>query len=74
MALHIRHGETDRLVRESAKRKGIGLTDAIKLAVRNEIRNMALPERIGPLLARLDAMQRTGLKADNAFLDELSGC
>jgi antitoxin VapB len=67
MALHIRDDETDRLVRELAKRKGIGLTDAIKLAVRNEFRNMPLRERIGSLLARLDATPRTGQGRQGVF-------
>jgi len=37
MALHIRDAETDRLVRLLAERKGVPLTEAIKVAVRNEL-------------------------------------
>lgn len=33
MAFHIRDEETDTLVRELARRKGVGLTEAVKLAV-----------------------------------------
>ncbi|KAL5684466.1 hypothetical protein EMGR_003040, partial [Emarellia grisea] len=41
MALHIRDPEADRLVRMRAERKGIALTDALKLAVGNPLRRDA---------------------------------
>ena len=37
MALHIRDPEADPLVRMRAERKGIALTDALKLAVGNPL-------------------------------------
>ena len=37
MALHLRDVETDRLVRLLVERKGVPLTEDVKLAVRNEL-------------------------------------
>jgi antitoxin VapB len=37
MGLSIKNEETERLVRELARRKGVGVTTAIKLAVSNEL-------------------------------------
>jgi antitoxin VapB len=77
MALHIRDPETDRLVRALAEQKGIALTDAIKLAVGNELRRetekTSLRDRIRPIQERIASYPPTGLEADKAFYDELSG-
>ena len=77
MAPHIRGAETDRLVRALAARKRIPLTEAIKLAVRNERdREAAVPslwERLRPLHARVAARPATGLSADKASFDDLNG-
>lgn len=72
MALHIRDEETDRLVRSLAEIKRIGLTEAVKLAVTNEIKRVPLMERIRPIQERLAKVPRTGLKADKAFYDSLN--
>jgi antitoxin VapB len=72
MALHIRDEETDRLVRSLAEIKRIGLTEAVKLAVSNEIKRVPLQERIRPIQERLAKVPRTGLKADKAFYDSLN--
>ncbi|WP_375454093.1 type II toxin-antitoxin system VapB family antitoxin [uncultured Methylobacterium sp.] len=76
MALHIRDAEADRLVRALAERKGIALTEAIKLAVRNELRREedkpSLWERLKPLHERVAARPATGLVADKAFYDSLN--
>lgn len=37
MGLSIKNDETEQLVRELARRKGVGVTTAIRLAVRNEL-------------------------------------
>jgi hypothetical protein len=37
MAFHIHDAETDALVRELAEREGVGLTEAVKLAVRDRL-------------------------------------
>ena len=78
MAFHVRDSATDALVRELALKRGVGLTEAIKLAVEAELKREA--DRVEEKLARMRAISdeirawpRTGLKADKAFFDELSG-
>ena len=82
MALNLRNGETERLVREFARRRGIGLTEAVHEAVETAMRleiapdehaGKTLVERLQPLYDRLDRYPKTGLKADKAFFDELWG-
>jgi antitoxin VapB len=77
MAFHIRDPEADRALRELAARKGVSLTDAVKQAVQNELlqmdQNVPFLERIRDLQQRVAAYPKTGLKADKAFYDELSG-
>ncbi len=77
MAFHVRDPETDALVRRLARQKGVGLTEAIKVAVREKIER---DRKAKPMLERIRAIQdevaswpETGLKADKAFFDELSG-
>lgn len=76
MALHIRDPETDALVRKLATAKGVGLTEAVREAVQNELarqrEKVPLMERLKPLLDEMDALPRTGLKADKAFYDSLN--
>ena len=76
MPFHIRDPETDTLVRELARKRGCGLTDAVKLAVENEL-NRDLGHEI---LSRIAAVQEeaakwpdSGLEADKAFFDSLAG-
>lgn len=77
MPLSIRDELTDSLVRKLAKRKGLGLTEAVRLAVENELRRedeaVPLRQRLRPLQHRIAARPATGLEADKAFYDELSG-
>jgi antitoxin VapB len=77
MAFHVRDKETDALVRKLAERDGIGLTEAVKRAVRHELereeKKVPLIEKLKPLLDRIDQYPKTGLKADKAFFDDLSG-
>lgn len=78
MAFHIRDVQTDALVRELARRRGVGLTDAVRLAVKAEIeRDQAQVAdrltRMRTIADRLARRPRTGEKADKAFFDELSG-
>ena len=77
MAFHVRDRETDMLVRELARRRRIGLTEAVRMAVRHELQREA--EAV-PLRARIAAMRAevlkrpaTGLAADKPFFDDLSG-
>jgi antitoxin VapB len=73
MALHIRDEETDRLVRRLAAHKGLGLTEAIRIAVQNELGRIPLSERLKPLQERIVRSPETGLAADKAFFDGLDG-
>ena len=77
MAFHVRDPETDALVRELARRKGVGITDAIREAARNELEReknkLSLWERTADLRAEIASWPKTGLKADKAFFDALSG-
>jgi antitoxin VapB len=76
MPFHVRDPETDTLVRELARRKGVGLTEAIKQAVGAELAREVADDRLAKvreIQARIAARGRSGLKADKAFFDDLSG-
>jgi antitoxin VapB len=45
MGLSIKNDETERLVRELARRKGVGVTTAIRMAVSNELANTPPPKK-----------------------------
>ena len=77
MTLSIRDAATDRLVRALAKRKGVGLTEAVRLAVGAELSRLddeqPLRERVAAIRRGILARGRTGERADKAFFDDLSG-
>jgi antitoxin VapB len=77
MALNIRNEAVNQLAKKLAARKHMNKTDAVKLALENELRRIeeALPlrERLRPLQDRVLARPATGLEADKAFYDEVSG-
>lgn len=78
MAFHIRDDQTDALARELARKTGRGLTESVRIALEGELkrRNDDLQHRraaVDALLAEMDALPKTGLKADKAFFDEISG-
>jgi antitoxin VapB len=77
MPLNIRNEAVNRLAGKLAKRRGVNKTDAVKLALENELHRLdeAIPlvERLRPIQARVLARPATGLEADKAFYDELSG-
>ena len=77
MAFHVRDSETDTLVRTLARQRGIGLTEAVRLAVRGELereaRAVPLRDRIAALRADVLRRPETGQDADKAFFDDLSG-
>lgn len=77
MPLNIRSEEVNRLAETLAARKHINKTDAVKQALENELRRLdqAVPlrERLRPLQDRVMARPATGLEADKAFYDDLSG-
>ena len=77
MPLNVRSEEVNQLAEKLAARKRINKTEAVKLALENELRRLdeALPlrERLRPLQRRVLARPATGLAADKAFYDDLSG-
>lgn len=77
MALNIRSEDVNRLAQELAKAKNMNKTDAVRLALQNELRRceneLPLRERIRPIQDRILARPATGLEADKEFFDSLSG-
>jgi antitoxin VapB len=77
MAFHVRDPETDALVRELAKQEGVGVTEAVKRAVREKLRSLEqkipLREQVRKIQDEIAKYPKTGLKADKAFFDEMSG-
>ena len=76
MPLTIRSDEVNRLAEALAARKHVSKTEAVRLALQNELQRLdaALPlrERLRPLQDRVMARPATGLAADKAFYDLLS--
>jgi len=77
MALNIRNEVVNQLAVRLAARKQINKTDAVRMALENELRRLdeAVPlrDRLRPLQQRVLSRPATGLEADKAFYDELSG-
>ena len=77
MAYYIKDSRTDQLIRELARVKGKPILDSIREACENELqrerRKSTLWDRLRPLVSRVAAAPKTGIKADKAFFDELSG-
>jgi antitoxin VapB len=77
MAIHVRDPETDALVRKLAAKKGIGITEAIREAVSNELdredSKLSLWERTADIRAELNANPDQNFTPDKAFFDWLSG-
>jgi antitoxin VapB len=77
MPLNIRSETVNQLAGKLAARKHTTKTDAVRTALENELRRLdqAVPlrERLRPLQDRVLRRPDTGLEADKAFYDELSG-
>lgn len=77
MGLNIRSEEVNRLATELAEKRKVTKTEAVRLALVNELgrrgEEKSLRERLGPVLERVGTYQRTGLAADKAFFDEING-
>lgn len=77
MGLNIRDNEVDELATRLAERTKSTKTEAVRLALRHELQRLdsteSLWERLKPLQDRVLSYPRTGLEADKAFYDELSG-
>jgi antitoxin VapB len=77
MPLNIRDEDTNRLAAQLAERLSVTKTAAVKQALRSELdrieRSVPLRQRLRALQDRVMARPATGLQADKAFYDELSG-
>lgn len=77
MPLNIRSEAVNKLAERLAARKRINKTEAVRMALENELRRLdheePLRERLRPLQDRVLSRPPTGLEADKAFYDELSG-
>ncbi|MDQ7762094.1 antitoxin VapB [Methylobacterium sp. OAE515] len=76
MPLNIRSEEVNQLAEKLASRAGVSKTEAVRLALTNELarRDESLAEfleKIRPIQDALAAYPKTGLKADKAFYDSL---
>lgn len=79
MGIFIKDPETDKAVRKLAKQRGVTLTEAIRSAVedalkaRKRVKRDKFMDSIKELQDRVASYPDTGLKADKAFFDWLSG-
>ncbi|GMV64163.1 MAG: hypothetical protein AMXMBFR74_33300 [Parvibaculum sp.] len=77
MPLNIRNEDVNQLAEKLAKVKRTTKTEAVRLALENELHRatqaVPLRERLRPLQQRIMARPSTGLAADKAFYDDLSG-
>ena len=79
MTFYVKDPATDKAVRKLAKLKGKTLTETIREAVELSLaeqtrgKKLTFLERIKPIQDRIAARGKTGLEADKAFYDELSG-
>jgi antitoxin VapB len=77
MPLNIRDGETNRLAKRLAVRLHSTKTAAVRHALRNELerveQRIPLRQRLHDLQRRVMSRPATGLEADKAFYDSLSG-
>ena len=77
MPLNIRSEEVNRLAERLAARRPTSKTEAVRVALQNELRRLdesvPLRQRLRPLQDRILSRPATGLAADKAFFDALSG-
>ena len=77
MPLNIRNEAVNQLADKLAARIRTSKTEAVRLALENELRRLdetaPLWKRIRPIQERVQSWPSTGLEADKAFYDELSG-
>jgi len=77
MPLNIRSEVVNQLAERLAARRQTNKTNAVRIALENELRRLdevvPLRDRLRPLQERILNRPATGLEADKAFFDELSG-
>ena len=77
MPLNIRSEDVNRLAETLASKAGVSKTEAVRIALVNEIERQdrdrdTFMTRIKQLQDQLAAYPKTGLKADKAFYDSLN--
>jgi antitoxin VapB len=76
MPLYIRNAAVEHLAKTLAARKCTTRTEAVRVALENELHRLEtmppLRERLRPLQDRILSRPATGLAADKAFYDTLS--
>lgn len=79
MAIHVQDEETDWLVREFARRRGLGITAAIRAAIQEasfqeKTAGELLGQKIEPLLKQVRSNRDASFhQTDKAFMDEMWG-
>lgn len=76
MSFHVRDPETDALVRELARTRGVGLTEAIKLAARADLeraRKSSFMEGLRKIQSEIASRRKPDVVIDKTFFDDLSG-
>jgi antitoxin VapB len=79
MSIFVKDPSTSQAVRELAKLRGVSLTEAIRDAVQKalveqqRLKSENFLEAVRRLQAEVAKYPDTGLKADKAFYDDLSG-
>lgn len=77
MPLNIRNEQVNQLAERLAAQKSVNKTEAVRIALENELRRasemLPLWERLKPLRERVAAYPDSGLAADKEFFDDLSG-
>ena len=77
MPLNIRNEAVNQLAEALAAKLAVNKTEAMAQALRNELQRVAgttpLRARLRPIQDRVMSRPATGLDADKAFFDELSG-
>jgi antitoxin VapB len=75
--LNIRSDEVNRLAEALAGRLRLTKTEAVKLALENELHRLdhgvPLRDRVRSIQERIQKRPATGLPADKSFYDDLSG-
>lgn len=76
MAIHVKDEETDWLIRDFARRRGVGITAAIRLAVEEATRGEGIgielaKERMEPLWKEIRAMKSADPHDHRKFVDSM---
>jgi antitoxin VapB len=77
MPLNIRNEIVNQLAEQLAARRQVNKTEAVRIALQNELlrldKAVPLRDRVRLLQERVLSRPATGMEADKAFYDELSG-